>query len=901
MNKNDQGLTNDELQSLRDLFRKEALIDEVFEKQQEIKKIQDINEFILNGQLLDAQYLIDNLNIKYVDIITIRQIYSQCKLNKQIPLQIEVMKKIFEYGQVFDDVIEQITNCYEIYQHQIAFNTIQKYLDRFEEYQNTWLLMELADYLLFFKRQYSKSLLLYQQLLEYQNNDALLSLNINIGLNIARYLTIPNQIQLTLNNGLHYLEQTKQLQIKERQRSYLYIKLGKLFYNISKPSLALECLHTAHLLDTSYLRPLFMIISLLQCQLRINLAKPLLKKAPINHYKTYHYYGIAAQFSDSHKEAVQFFTKSIQLNQTYMKNYLFIGDSYVKLSNFNRALECYQYALELDSNVPQIQMKIINIKAILCIYTDHQQDLNQVILTLDNYLHRTQNQQSSINIMKPINQPPMLLKQYYSFKMKPDLLHQLGKIIEIMNYKKNQLIIDQEQIQTYPFTFNHLLINDKKKQIIKPSKLGFLLQLRVDGQFLQAFIDFFKMIDQSKIIPHIYFFELQQEHYLQLFQKANITYTIFKEQNPIKIAQIIYSQHINILINMNMPDSFVCQICQLKPAPIQILYFQNPGSSGMKQYDYIIGDKVICPIQKHYFYTEQIIMLPICFQISSHAILFKDSILDEERNEFEKPIVNNNQVIIYDQDLMTGVIHITLKERTSNEFVPASYPIGKQNLRKYFNIPEDGFVFGTFSQFYKFDVEFLNMIVEIMIQCSNAYFICLESPVEAVVNIINYVDNKQHKLSSRFIFLPYLDIQHNIIRLRRSLVIDVLLDTVRLSGNYIIQDALFVGTLVLCQQKDYMGSRIASSYLSQVQLQDLICQSYSEMRDKAVQLYSDKVQFNHYKKILQKNYKNIFDLQEYVYYFQKAMLQVNSNWQQGLAPASFEVEKEPNYQKSDQK
>ena len=84
------------------------------------------------------------------------------------------------------------------------------------------------------------------------------------------------------------------------------------------------------------------------------------------------------------------------------------------------------------------------------------------------------------------------------------------------------------------------------------------------------------------------------------------------------IAQQIYNDEIDILVDLightagSRPG-----VLQRKPAPIQMLYIGYPGSTGLKEVDYVISDSAVSPAEHSGLYTEKI--LPIegsfwCFQ-----------------------------------------------------------------------------------------------------------------------------------------------------------------------------------------------------------------------------------------------------------------------------------------------
>lgn len=94
--------------------------------------------------------------------------------------------------------------------------------------------------------------------------------------------------------------------------------------------------------------------------------------------------------------------------------------------------------------------------------------------------------------------------------------------------------------------------------------------------------------------------------------------------------------------------TFECQICALKPAPIQMLSFTSPGTSGATYYDYIWSDEFTIPCDNYQFYTENVITtkLPVVFSV--FAVTADVLILPEEisnpayEDPFHKMYIDSN-------------------------------------------------------------------------------------------------------------------------------------------------------------------------------------------------------------------------------------------------------------------
>lgn len=85
---------------------------------------------------------------------------------------------------------------------------------------------------------------------------------------------------------------------------------------------------------------------------------------------------------------------------------------------------------------------------------------------------------------------------------------------------------------------------------------------------------------------------------------------IYKANESIKLAEKIYADGINILIDLDsITLDVTCEVLALKPAPIQVswLGFDAPGS---KEVDYFIADNYVLPDYAQEYYVEKIWRLP---------------------------------------------------------------------------------------------------------------------------------------------------------------------------------------------------------------------------------------------------------------------------------------------------
>ena len=112
-----------------------------------------------------------------------------------------------------------------------------------------------------------------------------------------------------------------------------------------------------------------------------------------------------------------------------------------------------------------------------------------------------------------------------------------------------------------------------------------------------------------------------------------------------EILQIAKKDNIDIAIDLSgMTKYGRSSIFYNRVAPRQINYLGYPGSSGIKNMDYILADKLIVREEEEKFYTEKVCYFPKCYIPSSNDIQLKTSKKRYSRSQFNLP--ENNIVFV---------------------------------------------------------------------------------------------------------------------------------------------------------------------------------------------------------------------------------------------------------------
>jgi protein O-GlcNAc transferase len=222
----------------------------------------------------------------------------------------------------------------------------------------------------------------------------------------------------------------------------------------------------------------------------------------------------------------------------------------------------------------------------------------------------------------------------------------------------------------------------------------------------------------------------------------------------------------------------------------QINFLGYPGSMGGGAHDYIIGDEILIPKNLEKFYSEKIIKMPDCYQpIDTEKIYKKIS------------------------------IH-----------------------RADYAIPENSFVFCCFNASFKLNPTIFSAWITILKKSPNSILWILSSGEVADNRILLYakslnIDSKRIYFKKKSSYDEYLA-QYRLA--------DLFLDTFPFNAGTTASDALWMGLPLLTRRGETFASRMASSLLTEVGLQNFITTNTDDYINLAVRC---SLEVDYYKKI----------------------------------------------------
>jgi protein O-GlcNAc transferase len=293
-----------------------------------------------------------------------------------------------------------------------------------------------------------------------------------------------------------------------------------------------------------------------------------------------------------------------------------------------------------------------------------------------------------------------------------------------------------------------------------------------------------------------------------------------RQTDFLKAAGIINEHEIDILIDLGgYTKGNRLEICALRPAPVQIGFLGYPGTTGCEFMDYLVGDRIVIPRDHIAFYSEKIIFMPHSFMITDDS----------------QPVAD--------------------REDTS---------------RKDTGLPEDRFVFGSFSRFYKIDIHTFDLWMEILHRVPDSV-LWLPRAGRSIRQNLRHETEQRGIDPPRLFFAGFEESKAD--HLARLANIDLALDTLIYNGHTTTTDMLWAGVPVMTLTGNHFPSRVSASVLSALGLPELICDGPEDFTGRAVELATDTGRLHDIRTKLRENIrtKPLFNTPLYVENFESAL------------------------------
>jgi pentatricopeptide repeat protein len=301
-------------------------------------------------------------------------------------------------------------------------------------------------------------------------------------------------------------------------------------------------------------------------------------------------------------------------------------------------------------------------------------------------------------------------------------------------------------------------------------------------------------------------------------------------------AQRIYNDRVDILVDLMGHTGFSrMDICAFRPAPVQVTWLGFPGTSGADFIDYIITDKTISPESHEPYYSEKFVYMPHTYQSN-----------DRWQKISDKKIVRSDA-----------------------------------------GLPEQGFVFCSFSQSYKIEPVMFDIWMRLLTQVENSVLWLIESDPTTDRNLRQEAQERGVN-PDRLIFAPRMAKDEHLARHRLA---DLVLDTRIYNGHTTTSDALYAGVPVIAMLGKHFASRVSASLLKAIGMPDMIVHSLEEYEVLALRLAQNPAALSALRERLENNRltKPLFDTPLFVRHLEAAYLEMQNIFQQGQKPKKIEI------------
>ncbi|MDC0167008.1 tetratricopeptide repeat protein [Candidatus Pelagibacter sp.] len=556
-----------------------------------------------------------------------------------------------------------------------------------------------------------------------------------------------------------------------------------------------------------------------------------------NFPESYNSRGIIFAEEGDYLRAIEDYDKAISLKQNYFDANLNKAVALKNLSKFNVAIKHLEVCMKLSPNDYKIYNNLGNLFHSLKNYNQAKKYYTEAIRLNQNSAEAYNNRGELLQLH--FKEFENAIKDYSSaIKIDKNLSYIRGKrlhakmflhdwedydqemkIIEndIKNQKKTihpfihmSLIDDpgQQKIITEQFVDKNYLISTQINITSKNDKIiiGYFSAEFHNHPVMHLMLDVFKNHNKSKF--KIYGFSIgpTKDKWTEKVKNFFDKFIDVSNMSDLQICSLSKKLKLDIAINLtghtiNSRNNIFFH----RVAPKQVNYLGYPGTMGSKCFDYIIADEIVIPKENKKYFSEKVMYLPNCYQSNQKKI-----------------------------------------------------EISKKNLsKKDFGLPQGKFIFACFNNDYKITPSIFKSWMNILKKCESSILWLLQDKKLGRENL--WAEAKREGINvERIIFAERLPLTEHLKRLE---LIDLFLDTFPYNAHTTASEVIRAGVPILTLRGKSFPSRVASSILINVNLENLITSNLKDYEKKAISLAKKNKELEGIKKHLaqEKNLNKLFD------------------------------------------
>ena len=311
------------------------------------------------------------------------------------------------------------------------------------------------------------------------------------------------------------------------------------------------------------------------------------------------------------KSALNYYVKALEYKPKLFGAYINIGNIYQKSGNLVEAMKYFQKSLEINNKIPITYYNIGTIYA-----------------TEKNFFDAERNYKSALECDRNFNPAKIGLLEIYqnTFNIK--------SLKKLKNYIDNAGLNEEDQI-TNLLTFFYLDCSPKKQYIRalnfsrsfggtkksnlqsknnKKIKIGYISANFNDHPVSKIMETIFINHDKKKFEIYAYSLNNVED---KITKKLKINFNSFSCISSLSIKEAVTKirlENLDIAVDlMGYTNKNMIKIFNERIAPIQINYLGFPGTTGISNMDFLIGDEFVIPKNSQKYYSEKIIQMPNSF------------------------------------------------------------------------------------------------------------------------------------------------------------------------------------------------------------------------------------------------------------------------------------------------
>lgn len=551
--------------------------------------------------------------------------------------------------------------------------------------------------------------------------------------------------------------------------------------------------------------------------------------------ESYNSRGVIFAEKGDYLNAIKDYDKALSLKKNYFDANLNKAVALKNIHKFNEAIKYLEICNKLKPNDCKIYNNLGNIFSSLKKYTLARNNYTKAIELNKNfaeaysnrgellqlYFDDFENAIEDYNIALKINKnldyvrgkrlnAKMTLHDWSDYEKEIQLINDDIKMKKkiISPFIHSSLIDDPEQQKriTELYLDKHYLTPTEQKNNFKNEKIiiGYFSAEFHNHPVMHLILDVFKNHNKSEFKIYAFSIGPKKDEWTEKIKKCFDKFIDISNMSDSKVSSLCKELQLDIAVNLTghtlnaRNDIFFNKL-----ATKQINYLGYPGTMGSECYDYIIADKIVIPEENKKYFTEEVICLPNCYQ------------------------ANQKKIEVSDKNLN----------------------------KKGLGLPEDKFIFGCFNNGYKITPSIFKRWMNILKKCESSVLWLLQDKELGRQNLwkeaeIQGVDKE------RIIFAGRIPLKEHLKRLE---FIDLFLDTFPYNAHTTASESIRAGVPILTLKGKSFPSRVASSILTNIGLENLITSNFKDYENKAIFLANNIQEIKNLKKHL-KNKVNTYKL-----------------------------------------